>query len=266
MKNQPTIIAHEMGLESQPLPAWTDDGTAIEFDSVPNQTVTRVDIPKVPGAFQLLNVLNPNEADAFVEQTEQLGFHQDSPVSLPHHIRHNNNLNWIVSEKIDNTIWQRSKDFIPENVGSQIAVGINARFRFYRYSEGDFFKTHSDGSWPGSRVINGKLVNDAYPGWHSLFTYLLFLNDDYQGGRTQFLVSKTDPTKPARSSEDVELVSVKTPKGGALCFPHGSHPQHCLHGGESITEGTKYIIRTDVLFGNEVDNQVGNQLDIQEKA
>ncbi len=73
MKNQPTIIVHEMGLESQPLPAWTDDGTAIEFDSAPNQTVTRVDIPEVPGAFQLLNVLNPNEADAFVEQTEQLG-------------------------------------------------------------------------------------------------------------------------------------------------------------------------------------------------
>ena len=47
-KNQPTIIAHEMGLESQPLPAWTDDGTAIAFDSAPNQTVTRVDIPEAP--------------------------------------------------------------------------------------------------------------------------------------------------------------------------------------------------------------------------
>ena len=250
MKNQPTIIAYEMGLESTPLPAWTDDGSAIEFDSAPNKPVTRVGISEVPGAFQLLNVLNPNEADGFVQQTEQLGFHQDSPVSLPHHVRHNNNLNWIVSEKIDSTIWQRSKAHVPEVVDGQTATGINARFRFYRYGIGDFFKTHSDGAWPGSRVINGKLINDAYPGWYSQFTYLLFLNDDYEGGRTQFLVSKSNPGQPARTSEDIELVSVKTPKGAVLCFPHGSHPQHCLHGGESISTGTKYIIRTDILFGN----------------
>ncbi len=76
------------------------------------------------------------------------------------------------------------------------------------------------------------------------------LNDDYEGGRTQFLVSKFNPDQPARTSEDVELVSVKTPKGAALCFPYGNHPQHCLHGGESISMGTKYIIRTDILFGN----------------
>ena len=239
-----------MGLESTPLPAWTDDGSAIEFDSAPNKPVTRVDIPEVPGAFQLLNVLNPDEADGFVEQTEQLGFHQDSPVSLPHDVRHNNNLNWIVSKKIDSTIWQRSKAHVPEVVDGQTATGINARFRFYRYGVGDFFKTHSDGAWPGSRVTNGKLINDAYPGWYSQYTYLLFLNEDYEGGRTQFLVSKSNPGQPARTSEDVELVSVKTPKGAVLCFPHGSHPQHCLHGGESVSTGTKYIIRTDILFGN----------------
>ena len=100
-------------------------------------------------------------------------------------------------------------------------------------------------------MINGKLINDAYPGWYSQFTYLLFLNDDYEGGRTQFLVSKSDPSQPARTSEEFDLVSVQTPKGAALCFPHGSHPQHCLHGGESISMGTKYIIRTDILFGNQ---------------
>jgi hypothetical protein len=248
MKNRPTIIAHEMGLESNPLPAWTDDGTAIVFDSAPNQAVTRVDIPEVPGAFQLLNVLNPNEADEFVDQVEQLGFHQDSPVSLPYHVRHNDNLNWIVSEKVDGMIWQRTKDFIPDMVGRQTATGINARFRFYRYGEGDFFKTHSDGAWPGSRVINGKLVNDAYSGWYSQYTCLIFLSDDYEGGSTQFLVSRSDRTQPARSSDDVDLVSVKTPKGGVLFFPHGSHPQHCLHSGEPISKGTKYIIRTDLLF------------------
>ena len=136
MKKQPTIIAHEMGLEATALPAWTDDGSVIEFGPTPVAPVSRVDIPEVPGAFQLLNVLDHREADAFIDQAEQLGFHKDSPVSLPYSVRHNDNLNWVVSEQIDHTIWQRSKKDVPENVNGQIAKGINARFRFYRYSSG----------------------------------------------------------------------------------------------------------------------------------
>jgi len=250
MGNQPTIIAHEMGLEATPLPTWTDDGSAIELCSTPVVPVSRVDIPEVPGAFQLLNVLSHREADAFINQAEQLGFHKDSPVSLPHSVRHNENLNWVVSEKIDRTIWQRSKEAVPENVNGQIAKGINARFRFYRYSAGDFFAPHTDGSWPGSRVINGELVANAYPQWHSQFSCLIFLNDDYAGGRTQFLVSKAASTESAKSSQDAEIVSVKSPKGAALCFPHGMHPLHCVHSSEPISAGTKYIIRTDILFGD----------------
>ena len=138
MKNQPTIIAHEMGLEATSLPTWTDNGSAIELLSSPVDPVSRVDIPEVPGAFQLLNVLSHREADAFIDQAEQLGFHKDSPISLPHSVRHNKNLNWVVSEKIDHTIWQRSKEDVSENVNGQIAKGINARFRFYRYSSGIF--------------------------------------------------------------------------------------------------------------------------------
>lgn len=249
MKNKPSIITYERGLASTRLPAWTDDGSVIEFSTTPGVVVSRVDIAEVPGAFQLFNVLSHDEADAFVEQAEQCGFHQDSPVSLPHSIRHNENLNWVVSEKIDGTIWQRCRAFVTENIGDEIARGLNARFRFYRYGEGDFFQTHSDASWTGSRVINGQLINDAYPGWYSQFTYLLFLNDDYDGGRTQFLVTKTDPTKPAVSTDDTTIVSVKTPKGAALCFPHGNHPLHCLHAGEQISAGTKIIIRTEILFG-----------------
>jgi hypothetical protein len=62
-------------------------------------------------------------------------------------------------------------------------------------------------------------------------------------------VSKSDSEKPAKAANDVNIISVKTPKGGVLCFPHGMHPLHCLHAGEPITSGTKYIIRTDILFG-----------------
>jgi hypothetical protein len=250
MNSQPTIVTHEMGLEATALPTWTDDGRAIDLDSTPVEAVSRIIIPEVPGAFQLLNVLSIDEADTFIEQTERLGFHKDSPVSLPYSVRHNDNLNWVVSENIDQTIWQRSKKYVVEKVNGQTAKGINARFRFYRYNIGDFFNPHTDGSWTGSRVINGELIANAYPHLYSQFSYLIFLNDDYEGGRTQFLVSKTDPNKPATSSTDTNIVSVNTPKGAALCFPHGMHPLHCVHSSEPISVGTKYIIRTDILFGD----------------
>lgn len=243
------IVAREPGFGPTPLPTWTDKpGTVNPFEERSSAVVTRVDIPEVPGAFQLLNVLNDNEADNIVEIAEKLGFHQDSPVSLPHDVRHNENMNWVVSEEIDGVLWGRSKHLITETVGDQTATGINARFRFYRYGPGDYFSPHTDGAWPGSRVIDGKLVADAYDGQYSQFTYLIFLSDGYEGGRTQFLVSKADPTKPAKTNDDVNIVNVRTPKGAVLCFPHGMHPQHCLHASEPIGEGTKYIIRSDILF------------------
>jgi hypothetical protein len=249
MKKNMSIIGYERGLASTQLPVWTDNGSVITFSTPPENAVSRSEIEQVPGAFQLFNVLSSSEADAFVERTEQLGFHQDSPVSLPHSIRHNDNLNWVVSKTIDDTIWQRCKALVTENIDNQIARGLNPRFRFYRYSEGDFFQTHTDASWTGSRVINGQLIADAYPGWYSKFTFLLFLNDAYAGGHTQFLVTKSEPKKPAISADNSTMISVKTPKGAALCFPHGDHPLHCLHAGEEVSSGIKTLIRTEILFG-----------------
>lgn len=244
------VINLESGFGPDALPIWTDrPGTIEPFENRASNEVTRVDIAGVPGAFQLLNVLSDAEADAIVEIAERLGFHQDSPVSLPHEVRHNQNVNWVVSEAIDAVFWERSKHLIPEVVNGQSATGLNARFRFYRYDQGDYFKPHSDGSWPGSRVIDGQLVPDAYPGQLSQYTYLVFLNDGYEGGRTQFMVSRSDPTKPARRQGDINVVEVYTPKGAALCFPHGHHPLHCLHASEQIVSGRKYIIRSDILFG-----------------
>ncbi len=246
------VVTREAGFGPEPLPTWTDrPGTVSPFVDPPDVAVFRVDIPEVPGAFQLMNVLSDAEADTMVEVAESLGFHSDAPVSLPHEVRHNDNLNWVVSEAIDGVLWNRCRGLLSDRVGGQYAVGINARFRFYRYGPGDYFSPHTDGAWPGSRVVDGVLVGDAYGDRYSQYSYLLFLNDGYEGGHTQFLVSRSDPGRPARDPDDVNLVSVRTPKGAALCFPHGTHPQHCVHASEAITQGTKYIIRTDVLYGEE---------------
>ncbi len=172
-------------------------------------------------------------------------------MSLPREIRHNDNVVWVTDTTTDGIIWQRVAALAEENLeifNGKRPLGLNARFRFYRYGLDDFFKFHSDGGWPGSRVIDGELVTNAYPDRFSQMTFLIFLNDDFEGGATRFLVNGANAAEPARYYNDARGVDVRIPAGGVLCFPHGMHPLHCVHSSEPITRGAKYIIRTDMLF------------------
>jgi len=246
------VVAKEPGAEHPELPTWAGHSVnPAKLASNYQETVERIDIDGVPGAFQLLNVLSPAECQRLIEITEELGYLKDAPVSLPRDVRHNDSVTWVVDEATDATIWDRCKHLMTDDkniFGGKKALGLNARFRFYRYKEGDFFKTHSDGAWPGSRVIDGELVANAYPDRWSQMTFLVLLSDNFEGGSTQFMVNKHDPELRVQFMKDVKTVSVKTPTGGVLCFPHGMHPLHRLHSSEQISSGIKYIIRSDVLF------------------
>jgi len=246
------VVAKEAGAEHPALPTWA--GNLINPSQLSNdhQTkVERIEINEVPGAFQLLNVLSLAECQRLIDITESLGYLKDAAVSLPRSVRHNDNVTWVVDEATDAIIWDRCKHLVTDEkqiFEGKKPLGLNARFRFYRYSEGDFFKTHTDGSWPGSRVIDGKLVADAYPDRWSQMTFLIFLSDDFEGGSTQFIVNKNDPEHQVQNMEEAKTVSIRTPVGGVLCFPHGTHPLHRLHSSEQISSGLKYIIRSDILF------------------
>jgi predicted 2-oxoglutarate/Fe(II)-dependent dioxygenase YbiX len=233
------VVAREAGHTDLNLPVWTcTEPGGISYHEKLAAVTERKDVRGVPGVFHLLNVLSDEECDRFVQISEALGYHGDAPVSLPRRIRHNNNFNWIVDESVDGPIWDRCRRFFRvSEFDGQRPLGLNARFRFYRYVAGDFFNPHTDGAWPGSRVINGQLVADAYGDRLSQLTALIFLSDGYEGGHTLFHMGPTS------------IVPVHTPKGAILCFPHGTHPQHCVHAGEEVTAGRKYIVRTDVLYG-----------------
>lgn len=246
------IVAREPGAEHPALPTWASiTPNLANLATRHTQTIERKEVPSVPGAFQLLHVFSPEECERLISASEAMGYLSDAAVSLPRHIRHNDSLTWVVDETTDQTIWQRVSHLFDDREGlydDKAAVGINARFRFYRYSEGDYFSQHSDGSWPGSRVIGDELVANAYPDRYSQMTFLILLSDDFTGGATQFLVNADDSSKPARQGDNVRQVNVRTPAGSVLCFPHGMHPMHCIHSSEEIQQGVKYIIRTDVLF------------------
>ena len=246
------IVELQPGAENPEIPTWACRGSN-PAELAPNRetTVERRDIEAVPGAFQLLNVLDADECERLVSASESCGYLGDAAVSLGRDIRHNDSFTWVADDATCDIIWQRCRSLLRDdseyNAGKGV-LGLNARFRFYRYGVGDYFAPHTDGSWPGSRVVDGELVDNAYDDRWSQLSFLLFLSDGYEGGATQFHVNKTDPRRPAPRGGEASIVDVRTPLGGALCFPHGMHPLHCVHGSQPISAGTKYIIRTDVLF------------------
>jgi len=246
------IVARESGAENPDIPTWANETeNAIHLDPNLRPEITRVDLKTVPGAFQLLNVFTKQECENFIQETEQLGYLEDAAVSLPRSVRHNDNLTWVIDDTTHDIIWNRCKDFMLDKKNifyDKKIVGLNKRFRFYKYAKGDFFKFHTDGSWPGSSVENRLLISDFYKDRYSQMTFLVFLSEAFEGGATQFLVDKNNPEKPTRNQANAKLVSIKTPIGGILCFPHGLHPLHCLHQSEEVVSGIKYIIRSDLLF------------------
>lgn len=98
------------------------------------------------------------------------------------------------------------------------AVGLNERFRAYRYSRGQRFAPHHDGAFRR----NEHEVSEI--------TVIVYLNEapEFTGGETAFL--------------DLEYV-VKPKRGMALLF---AHPM--LHEGCVVTGGRKYALRSDVMY------------------
>lgn len=247
------VVARESGAENPDIPTWANETENImQLDPDLKPDIKKVDIKELPASFQLLNVFTKEECQTFIKESEKLGYLKDAAVSLPRSVRHNDNLTWVIDQSTHNIIWDRCQEFLPDKsslfYGKRV-LGINKRFRFYKYAKGDFFKFHTDGSWPGSSVENRELITDFYRDRYSQMTFLVFLSEDFEGGATQFLVDKNDPTRPAKDTKNANIINIRTPMGGVLCFPHGLHPLHCLHQSQEIVSGIKYIIRSDLLFG-----------------
>ena len=240
------VVAHEPGAEHPALPTWANrTANPAALSTTPIDNVTTREVSAVPGAFHLVNLLSIDECARMIKLTEQIGYLPDAAVSLPRSVRHNDNVTWVVDASTVDILWQRCSTAFSQLNDPHIdkpAVGLNARFRFYRYKQGDFFAPHTDGAWFGSAVINDQLETDAFGDRYSQYSLVLFLSDDFSGGRTEFYV-ESDNGDFGRTG-----VPVSTSLGSAICFPHGGHPWHCAHSSEPIIEGTKYIIRTDVLF------------------
>lgn len=171
------------------------------------------------GIFTISNVLTADECREMIAFAERRGF-DEAPINtfdgpqLDKELRNNDRA--IVDDfDMARRIWSRVRKFIPRRRLGAPVRGLNERFRFYRYTPGQRFSWHFDGSFVRT---NGE---------ESQLTFMIYLNEGYEGGETRF-----------------EVLTVAGKLGMALLFEH-----EFMHEGAEVTRGVKYVLRSDVMYG-----------------
>lgn len=88
-------------------------------------------------------------------------------------VRNNDRLLFFIQDLADE-LWKRVEQFLPEKTGIYSALNLNEMFRIYKYSKEQRFKMHRDGSYERND-------NEI-----SFFSFIIYLNDSFEGGETEF--------------------------------------------------------------------------------
>ncbi|KAL3460963.1 hypothetical protein BJX64DRAFT_172495 [Aspergillus heterothallicus] len=228
-----------------PATLYTTLPGAVPLSSNP-PSITYHPHPAVPGLGLAMNVLSADECKSIIAAGESVTFQPDAPLredgdmSILAH-----NFYWIIDTAFHDTLWRRISPYVPRSVNGRVVRGINRRFRVYRYVPGAEYRCHIDGAWPPSGIsADGKYIYDASPvdnRQSSMYTFLLYLNDEFEGGETTFFM-------PAAREGVLNAYPVRPVMGSVAIFPHGEANGALLHEGTGVRKGAKYIIRTDVEY------------------
>jgi len=182
-----------------------------------------------PTLFTLPHFLTADECRALISRGESLGFEAASvstaagPQMLTN-VRNNDRVTFD-DPAYATALWPRILPHLPPADDNAEPTGLNERFRFYRYDPSQRFKGHRDG------------VVSRSPSEQTRLTFMIYLNDDCQGGETNFYSED-------RAAGLRQLVtSVRPATGTALCFAH-----EWWHEGAPVTAGRKYVLRTDIFY------------------
>lgn len=171
-----------------------------------------------PGIYTIEGLLDTDECLALIRRAEIRGF-EAAPIMTASgaEVRpdtRNNDRCVFDDPGLAGQLWTRARVGVPEVLSGRQAVGLNERFRLYRYRPGQRFAWHADAPY---RRDNGEI---------SLLTFMIYLNSEYEGGATRF-----------------ETAKVAGRAGMALIFQHG-----LIHEGAEVSHGVKYALRSDVMF------------------
>ncbi|KAL8727070.1 MAG: hypothetical protein Q9181_005837 [Wetmoreana brouardii] len=133
------------------------------------------------------------------------------------------------------------KQSLKEIWGGEVC-GLNPRIRIYRYTKGQFFAQHYDES--NVLILPTSPPTPAKTTW-TLLIYLTGPSTGCIGGETVFY-PELGPAKKfsGKENDGSKPVVVELEVGMALLHKHG---QDCLlHEGREVTQGEKWVIRSDL--------------------
>jgi prolyl 4-hydroxylase len=174
-----------------------------------------------PQIFLIEDFLTPAECDLYIAKADGEVF-EEAKVNMNGHqtmskgIRNNDRL-MIFDNDLAEDLFRKAIEFLPQEHENYKLQNFNEMFRVYKYSPGQRFKMHRDGSY----------IRNEHE--KSFYTFLIYLNDNFEGGETEF----------------ENLFTVAPKKGSALVFYHPLR-----HEGKILVSGMKYVLRTDVMYSN----------------
>ncbi len=168
------------------------------------------------------------ECRDFINISESVGY---GPILTDYNARSNDRV-MIESKELATSFFERvcMLTLIPKYINHDSSKwklhSINPRFRFCRYSQGQHFSKHVDAIFCQSNHIK------------SFFTLNVYLNEDFGQGETRFYLDASNLSKITHS--------IKPKMGMAVIFDHQT--KSYLHDGNSVQRGTKYLLRTDIMY------------------
>ncbi len=226
----------------------------------------------VPGrVISNTNILSKDECDQLIIQAETAGF-KPSPKSGGGHGQITSTgprtSQFYVNDNLDlaNILWSRVNNAVPQNLynitqvpymnsqtrGDEYSpIGVNEHMRFYKYDPGQCILKHDDYRMSRFRYDS---ENDKYYQQMTFLTLLVYLNEDFEYGRTMFWSKYADGVTKGHcrflrniDTEDADLI-IKPVMGMGLISDHVIQ-----HQGEAPRKGTKYILRTDIVHEKEIN-------------
>eukprot|EP00977_Amphora_coffeiformis_P021264 scaffold9105_cov151-Amphora_coffeaeformis.AAC.3 len=206
--------------------------STVSYQDVSNATQKHGSLRNARGLLGKEHAIAPAKCEAIIEFAEKKGFEPallnvggGRQIYAPD--TRNSKRTIIDDNRFAECILKRIQHLLPKtsHAGFQ-ATGINERMRVLRYGPGDAFQPHCDGSYvrpDGSQA--------------SFWTVMIYLNEKFEGGSTLFHSTRSV------TGDDDEVVAVVPKSGSVLLFDHSLY-----HEGEKVLRGTKYAIRTDMMF------------------
>ncbi len=236
-----------------------NDVLSVKQLTVPQHCSRYLHDPSDVASFLIQNFLNADECQELIHLANTIssaGFHYVTEAAhtdedgITHIVKlqeaNKHKLSVFEHTQTTQKLWNRLERIIMPHISTFIEntncgkpIGLNPRLRVLRYdaSDADVFEPHFDAT---TRVKEST----------SLLTVLIYLNDgggkEFDGGETCFLDSKS-----MKLNEASAMVTPST--GDVVVFEHD-----LFHSSAPLKFGTKYILRTDVLF--QFDKEGGVEL------